>query len=393
MANPKHVEILLKGTKAWNHWREINEEIIPDLTGVSLADLRFFHINFSKVDLTEANLNGADFSGSNLSEAILTNCSCVNTQFNNAKLYRTNLSYSDLMGAGFGESNLEGADLSNCDLFDTNFIDAFLVNAKISDSNLDHSSLTDAELCNVNLRKSSLYSASLTDANLENADLFGADLSYANLVRANLRNANLENCRVFGISAWEVNLESTKQSNLVITPYTEPEITVDNVEIAQFIYMLLNNKKIRDVIDNITSKVVLILGRFTKERKSVLDAMRDELRKKNLTPVVFDFDKPSSRDMTETVSTLAHLSRFIIADISDAKSIPQELQAIVPTLAIPVQPLVVYTDKEYGMFSDFRKYPWVLEPYYYSDLDQLLKVLESKVICPAERKAQQLSSR
>jgi hypothetical protein len=49
------------------------------------------------------------------------------------------------------------------------------------------------------------------------------------------------------------------------------------------------------VIDTITSKVVLILGRFTPERKSVLDAIRDQLRKRNYLPVLFDFEKPSNR--------------------------------------------------------------------------------------------------
>src|SRR5436189_199425 len=64
-----------------------------------------------------------------------------------------------------------------------------------------------------------------------------------------------------------------------------------------------------------------------------------DLSRVNLT-ILFDFDKPSSRDFTETVRTLAHLSRFIIADLTDPSSIPQELYAIVPTLAIPVQPLL-----------------------------------------------------
>ena len=45
---------------------------------------------------------------------------------------------------------------------------------------------------------------------------------------------------------------------------------MDDLEIAQFIYLLLNNQKIRHVIDTITSKIVLILGRFTPERKAVL---------------------------------------------------------------------------------------------------------------------------
>ena len=67
---------------------------------------------------------------------------------------------------------------------------------------------------------------------------------------------------------------------------------MDNLEVAQFIYLLLNNAKIREVIDTITSKVVLILGRFTPERKVVLDALREELQKRDYVPVLFDFDKP-----------------------------------------------------------------------------------------------------
>jgi hypothetical protein len=94
-------------------------------------------------------------------------------------------------------------------------------------------------------------------------------------------------------------------------------ITVDNVEVAQFIYLLLHNEKIREVIDTIAKKAVLILGRFAGERKAVLDAIREKLRRQNYLPILFDFEKPASRDLTETISTLAHMARFIIADLTE----------------------------------------------------------------------------
>jgi hypothetical protein len=119
---------------------------------------------------------------------------------------------------------------------------------------------------------------------------------------------------------------------LVITDNYEPTVTVDNIEVAQFTYLLLNNQKVRDVIDTITSKAVLILGRFTDERKAVLYAIREELRKRNYLPILFDFDKPTSQTTDETITLLARMSRFVIADISDAKSVLQELRAIVPDL-------------------------------------------------------------
>jgi hypothetical protein len=65
----------------------------------------------------------------------------------------------------------------------------------------------------------------------------------------------------------------------VITEPDEPLVTVDDLEVAQFVYLMLHNEKIRSVIDTITSKVVLILGRFTLDRKTVLERLRTELRR------------------------------------------------------------------------------------------------------------------
>ena len=206
-----------------------------------------------------------------------------------------------------------------------------------------------------------------------------------------LTGADLTGCRIYGVSAWGLKLEGAKQQNLVITHEDEPEITVDNIEVAQFIYLMLNNEKIRDVIDTITSKAVLILGRFTDERKAVLDALREELRKRNYLPILFDFAVPASRDVTETVSLLARMARFIIADLTDPSSIPKELEAIVPDLAVPVQPLLLASSRSYVMSKDYWKYDWVLPVYRYEGLEQLLATLAEKVIAPAEGKVKALA--
>ena len=207
-----------------------------------------------------------------------------------------------------------------------------------------------------------------------------------------IRGADLTGCRIYGISVWGLKIdEYTNQQNFIITPYDEPEITIDNIEVAQFVYLLLHNEKIRDVIDTITTKAVLILGRFTTERKAVLDALRDELRKRDYLPILFDFEKSAGRDVTETVSLLAHMARFVVADITDAKSIPQELGVIVPDLpSVPVQPLLLEGSDEYGMFEHFRRYPWVLKTYRYKTPEQLIVNLGETVIRPAEAKVLEL---
>ena len=84
---------------------------------------------------------------------------------------------------------------------------------------------------------------------LGGADLGGADLQAAILIDTDFSGADLTGCRIYGVSAWSQKLEGAKQQNLVITGHDEPAITVDNIEVAQFIYLLLHNKKIRDVIE------------------------------------------------------------------------------------------------------------------------------------------------
>jgi hypothetical protein len=109
---------------------------------------------------------------------------------------------------------------------------------------------------------------------------------------------------------------------------------------------------------------------------------------------MYDFKKPANRDSTETVSTLAHLARFVIADLTDPRSIPQELTAIVPRLlSVPVRPLLLGSQREWGMFGDLARYPQVIEPFHYTDDAMLLNSLNSDVIEPAERKARELASR
>ncbi len=431
MASQEHLELLKQGTAVWNEWRKRHPEIQPDLGDADLSDADLYGANLSRAnlndanlndanlikadlsgaDLNNANLNNANLSGANLTEATLidadlsdinlsytnlsraalSNANLSRAALSNANLGRANLSNAYLRNAYLDEADLNGADLSGADLSRVNLSRADLSNANLTDADLIKAELSDANLSNANLYRANLYRADLSNANLTDADLSRADLGFATFVRTNLKGTTLTGCRTYGISAWNVELTGALQDSLVITPPDEPIITVDNLKMAQFIYLLLNNQEIRDVIDTIAKKAVLILGRFTRERKAMLDALRDELRRHGYLPILFDFKKPSRRDLTETVSTLAHLSRFIVADLTDPSSIPQELSAIAPTLTVPLQPLLEASKSEDSMFSDLsHTYHWILPIYRYTDLDSLLASLQEQIINPAEQKAQEL---
>jgi len=360
MANDEQVALLKQGVDAWNKWRGENPNIIPDL----------HEANLSGANLSEADLSAADLRRANLFETILRK----------ANLRKTNLEMAELRKA-----NLEGADVSEAKLLGTELRWANLTRANLIKADLCETHLREASLSGANLAGADLICANLVQVNFAGATLIGAMLEGAVLVSADLTDADLTGCRIYGISAWNLKLDRAKQQNLVITRFNEPKITVDNIEVAQFIYLMLHNQKIRDVIDTVTSKAVLILGRFTDERKAVLDALREELRKRNYLPILFDFSVPATRDTTETISLLARMARFVVADITDAKSIPQELSIIVPDLpSVPVQPLLLEGSAEYGMFEHFKKYPWLLETYRYPSPERLIADICERVIGPAE---------
>lgn len=427
--------LVMEGVEALHEWTRENPDARLDLAGANLSAVNLSHANLRGADLRGANLERANLTGANLEEAELTGA-CLR----GAILFEALLRRAD-----FGESNLSRAHLRNCIASDARFVKADMSHAfaqranfgsadfskarcrgsiltgaylsfsffpkadlrevQFEGADLAFSDLSQSNLRSANLRRTRLECASLEDASLRHADLSrasltaadlrGSDLSHANLVEAtmvdsNIQGATLRSCRVYGASAWGVN-GAPRDSSLIITPQRELAVTVDSLKVAQFIYLLLENPGVRNFIDTVTSKVVLILGRFTEDRKPVLDAIRNDLRGRNLVPVLFDFDKPRSRDLTETVGTLAHMARFIIADISDPKCVPHELKTIVPELpSVPVLPLLQKGEDEYAMFTDLRRRcTWILDTHEYISGSALIEELP-EVIAPANERAEEL---
>lgn len=364
----------------WNTWRQRNpgleidphlEHRISDICRDTREGVSIEGKNLQKINLSGLSLNGSSFAGSDLSEA---------------SLICTNLSTANLSRSVFQGAQNRYADFSNADLSFANLLCADFRGANLSKANLRGANLTRANFADSDLAGADLGSAHLEGTILRGANLRGATLICARLLWADLTNTDLRDCHVYGISAWDIVLDGAAQSDLIVTPPGDPVITVDDLEVAQFVYLLLNNRRVRNIIDAITSKVVLILGRFTPERKAILDAIRNELRQRNYLPVLFDFEKPSRRTTLEAVATLAHMAKFVIADLTDARSVLQELMAVVPNNpSVPVQPLLLASTDEPGMFDFFKKYPWVIECVRYEQQEDLLRELQQKVIGPAER--------
>lgn len=371
----------LKGTK-------LNE---ADFTETRLNGLDFRNVdlsnikNFGGAKLIKADLSNAKLSGVNLREADLRYANLTDADLTGAKLNR--ISYSQAYpDKNIGSISKFASDPHGAaDLRGANFKDA-----KIIDVDLSWMDLTNTNLAGANLTGSNLCGVNLTKKDLRKTNICYCDLSYTIMVQTDLRNANLKGCRVHGMAVWDVLMKNTTQSELLITMPDEPSITVDNIQMAQFIYLLTNRENFHDFIDTITSKVVLILGRFTPERKNILEAMSNELRKHNLLPIIFDFDRPASRNLTETIKILAGISLFIIADVTKPKSSPLEMEAIAPYYAIPIIPVLQAGEEQFSMLNDLLMYDWVLPLKMYSSIENLRREFKPKIIDRAWKKNKEL---
>ena len=345
MAHRAYLALLTQGVDVWNAWRQAH----PSMAWVDLSGAELRRMDFAQADLRGANLGRADLRETNLTAADLTNAILNDAQCSGVNLSSATLSRANLWGVNFWHANLSGAHL------------------------------VDAEL----------WRANLTQTNLSHANLERADLTSALLVNTNLQQANLAGASVYGIAAWNIQLEGAVQTDLIITQPGEPRVTVDDLEIAQFIYLLLNHQKLRQALNAVTERGVLILGRFGGGGLEVLQAMAARLRAMQYLPIIFDFERPASRDYTETVKILVGLSRFVIVDLS-GPSVPQELYASVPDFNIPFVPILESGRKTYSMFRDLLKYPWVVNPpVEFASTEHLLELMPAKIVAAAEEKHQE----
>jgi hypothetical protein len=144
-----------------------------------------------------------------------------------------------------------------------------------------------------------------------------------------------------------------------------------------------------EIMSELSKRRVLILGRFSGRRLKILEAIKVHLKAhpNRYIPELFTYRKPESRDLVEAIIGFAALSRFIVADLSEPKSVQSELEAIVPHFqSVPVVALINRTGKEYATFSSIRRRENVVKPTVrYRDPDDLMEKIRQQVVPLAEK--------
>lgn len=183
MANPEHLKILKNGIKAWNTWRDENDErltnshsdwskvfVEPDLSG---ADLQ-------KMNLRGANLSGVNFKNVNLRSAILGNVDLTMSNFSGACLANTYLGFSNLYRTILAAANLSGAMFTR-----TNLQDTVLTNADLTGAEMFFTTINNVDLSEVKNLESIIHTGPSS---------IGIDTIY--LSRGNISEKFLRGCGV-----------------------------------------------------------------------------------------------------------------------------------------------------------------------------------------------------
>jgi uncharacterized protein YjbI with pentapeptide repeats len=123
--------------------------------------------------------------------------------------------------------------------------------ARLGANNLRQTNLSRAVAIRTMLDFADLTDATLTDADfgwatIRNATIVGAVSRGTGFHGANLTGTRFDDATVYGISAWDVEIDDeTSQKRLKVSPRDQP----DDLEVAQFLYLLLNRQKLRNVLN------------------------------------------------------------------------------------------------------------------------------------------------
>ena len=215
MPTAKCLNMLNSGVEVWNNWRNSDEGRDVDLSDIDFVSdcpkvERFYNL----------------------------------PEFNNYNFSRMNINRASLRNGMFIDCNFSGSDLCFSDL-----VDSYCQKCDFSRARLNVSRIGSAIFENCDFSNADLSYCSAEETSFKGSKLVDTNLSKMSLVKTDFSNAQIDGACAYGVSVWDINLKGCKQRNITISE-SKGSITVPNLELAQFIALLLNSKKLRQVYRN-----------------------------------------------------------------------------------------------------------------------------------------------
>ncbi len=312
----------------------------------------------------------------------MTRCEASGAYLRQAIFYEANLTGASLNRAELVEADLSHAQLPLADLEGAVLTRSRLGGADLNQANLSHACLKEADLSRADLTGARLVEADLAGANFGGAKLIHVELSRALLIDCNLSQATLSDCRLDDVILRGIRDEGLMTSNLSLTPATEAAVLVDDLAMVALMEVLLAQSRWRELISPNALRVVLLLGRFPDWRRPHLDAIRSALRRRRYAPIAIDLEKPIGVRLRGFIQNLAHLSRFIVADLAGSREFMKQIQQF--SFAIEDLPFqaIMPEGKDLGEFPGLAE----LHPYRYRDTEHLIETFGKSVLGPLEQR-------
>ncbi len=172
---------------------DMNRPLNLDLRGIALINEDLTDIDLSMTDLSFSNLNLSNLSGTNFSYGCLVGATLEKTIIDGCEFMGSDLSGAMMnecsaRRAGFGAATLSGASLISADLFE---------------ATLSRSDLSNADLRAANLKNARISEANLSHAIVTRANLQGSDLKLSTVYKTNFELTDMRGCRLLGIKEFK----------------------------------------------------------------------------------------------------------------------------------------------------------------------------------------------
>ena len=198
-----------------------------DLQGIDFTRANLRGANLARAKLQDSQLHGVDLQDADLTEARMLKANLAHANLYRANLRRATMSHSDLSWANLRKATLNRVYMDSASLYCTDLREAVMPGAYLKSAHMIEATLSDANLRSAEMTGARLKNASLFNSNLLVADLSRADLSEANLCRANLAQADLRFANLTGAELIDADLTRANltQSTLHYTNFHRATLT------------------------------------------------------------------------------------------------------------------------------------------------------------------------
>ncbi|WP_050043832.1 pentapeptide repeat-containing protein [Bradyrhizobium sp. LTSPM299] len=191
------------------------------LQEIELSRAKLNKADFTRADLSNAVLEGADLQNSNFFASGLAGAKLSMANLKDAFFYQADLRRTVLMNAWAENASFTFADLSRSEMTHfvapgARFTGAFLQRALLYDA-----VLYGAQFDNAHMEFAELRNAELQGANFDDADLVGTNFNYSNLDGANLRSAKLQGAGLDHASLKAANMTGAATWRFRGSPFLE----------------------------------------------------------------------------------------------------------------------------------------------------------------------------